>query len=76
MCDAALPNPSAIQRFNTSCLVQPGPGVVGNTGRNILSQGAEYHWDFSLFKNVQFTESKSLQISGEFFNLFSLAIAL
>jgi hypothetical protein len=51
--------------------VQPAPGFLGNAGRNILSQGKENNWDFSLFKDFRFTESKSLQVRGEFFNLFN-----
>ena len=30
-------------------------------------------WDFSAFKNIRFTESKSLQFRAEVFNLFNRA---
>lgn len=71
VCNGALSNPTVFQWFNTSCFAQPAPGFLGNAGRNILSQGKENNWDFSLFKDFRFTESKSLQIRGEFFNLFN-----
>jgi Carboxypeptidase regulatory-like domain/TonB dependent receptor len=63
--------------FNTSAFVSiplTGPlanGQWGNSGRNILQGPGTKNVDFSVFKNFQVAESKTLQIRGEFFNLFN-----
>jgi hypothetical protein len=63
--------------FNTSAFVSiPLTGTLangqwGNSGRNILQGPGTKNVDFSAFKNFQLTESKVLQIRGEFFNLFN-----
>jgi hypothetical protein len=63
--------------FNTSAFVSvPLTGALangqwGNSGRNILQGPGTKNVDFSAFKNFQLTESKVLQIRGEFFNLFN-----
>jgi hypothetical protein len=65
------------QWFNTSAFVSiPLTGTLangqwGNSGRNILQGPGTKNVDFSAFKNFQLTESKALQIRGEFFNLFN-----
>jgi hypothetical protein len=65
------------QWFNTSAFVSiPLTGTLangqwGNSGRNILQGPGTKNVDFSAFKNFQLTESKVLQIRGEFFNLFN-----
>ncbi|HXY51850.1 MAG TPA: carboxypeptidase-like regulatory domain-containing protein [Terriglobales bacterium] len=43
----------------------------GNARRGILRGPAQYNVDFSLFKDFNFSESKSLQFRAEFFNLFN-----
>jgi hypothetical protein len=63
--------------FNTSAFVSiPLTGPLanaqwGDAGRNILQGPGTKNVDFSAFKNFQLTESKVLQIRGEFFNLFN-----
>jgi hypothetical protein len=63
--------------FNTSAFVSiplTGPlasGQWGNSGRNILQGPGTKNVDFSIFKNTHFTESKTLQLRAEFFNLFN-----
>ena len=63
--------------FNTSAFVSiplTGPlanGQWGDSGRNILQGPGTKNVDFSVFKNFQLAESKTLQIRGEFFNLFN-----
>lgn len=63
--------------FNTSAFVSiPLTGSLangqwGNSGRNILEGPGTKNVDFSVFKNFQVAESKTLQIRGEFFNLFN-----
>ncbi|MDW5267684.1 MULTISPECIES: hypothetical protein [Acidobacteriaceae] len=44
----------------------------GNSGRDILQGPGTKNVDFSVFKNITLTESKSsLQLRSEFFNLFN-----
>jgi len=63
--------------FNTSAFVSiplTGPlanGQWGDSGRNTLQGPGTKNVDFSVFKNFQVAESKTLQIRGEFFNLFN-----
>lgn len=63
--------------FNTSAFVSiPLTGSLangqwGNSGRNILQGPGTKNIDFSVFKNFQVAESKSLQLRAEFFNLFN-----
>jgi hypothetical protein len=63
--------------FNTAAFVSiPLTGSLangqwGDSGRNTLQGPGTKNVDFSLFKNFQLTESKNLQIRGEFFNLFN-----
>lgn len=57
--------------FNTAAFAVPTSGTWGNSGRNILQGPGTKDVDFSVFKNFQLAESKSLQIRSEFFNLFN-----
>ena len=66
--------------FNTSAFVSiplspaTSPlvtGQWGNSGRNILQGPGTKNVDFSVFKNTHLTESKTLQLRAEFFNLFN-----
>jgi outer membrane receptor protein involved in Fe transport len=63
--------------FDTSAFVSiplTGPlasGQWGNSGRNILQGPGTSNVDFSIFKNTHLTESKTLQLRAEFFNLFN-----
>ena len=70
------PHTSA-QWFSTSAFQRLDPAVnagqFGNAGRNIVQGPGFTQWDFSVFKNVRVTESKSFQLRGEFFNLFNHA---
>jgi outer membrane receptor protein involved in Fe transport len=65
------------QWFNTSAFVSiplTGPlanGQWGNSGRNVLQGPGTKNIDFSLFKNFQVAEAKTLQFRAEFFNLFN-----
>lgn len=62
-------NPGAFQRLDPVL----NAGQFGNAGRNIVEGPGFMQWDFSAFKNIPLTESKSLQLRGEFFNLFNHA---
>jgi len=57
--------------FNTAAFAQPANYTYGNEGRNSLRGPGYVNFDFSLIRNVHFTESKLLQIRGEFFNVFN-----
>ncbi len=59
---------SPLQWFNTAAFAQPANYTFGNEGRNSLRGPGFANLDFSLIRNVNFTESKYLQIRGEFFN--------
>lgn len=43
----------------------------GNEGHNTVQGPGYVNWDFSAFKNIRLTESKELQLRGEFFNLLN-----
>jgi hypothetical protein len=65
------------QWFNSSAFQRLDPvlnaGQFGNAGRNIVQGPGFQQWDFSVFKNIGLTESKRLQLRGEFFNVFNHA---
>lgn len=79
LCD---PNNNAphdrLQFFNTACF-QLNPtttttgvtNVVGNAGRGIINGPSTKRVDFSLIKNIQFSENVRLQLRGEGFNVFN-----
>ena len=65
--------------FNKSAFQQlfPVPNgptqFFGNEGRNMVQGPGYQQWDFSAFKNIPIRESRSLQLRGEFFNVFNHA---
>ena len=61
-------NTGAFQRLD---LVTTPAGAYGNEGRNVVEGPGLTQWDFSAFKNILFTESKSLQFRAELFNIFN-----
>lgn len=60
-------------QFNAAAFYNPGDGVFGNAGRNILRGPGFAQVDFSVFKNTRITETTSLQFRVEIFNLFNRA---
>jgi hypothetical protein len=79
LCD---PNANAshdrLQYFNTACFqLNPTttttgvPNVAGNAGRGIINGPPTKRVDFSLIKNIQFSENVRLQLRGEAFNVFN-----
>lgn len=60
-------------QFNPAAFSDPGPGVFGNAGRNILRGPNFAQVDASLFKNTKLSERTSLQLRLEIFNLFDFA---
>jgi len=61
--------------FNVKAFQQLNPvtqaGQFGSAGRNVTQMQGIGQYDFSVFKNVRFTESKTLEFRAEFFNLFN-----
>ena len=60
-------------QFNAAAFSDPGNGVFGNAGRNILRGPSFAQVDFSIFKNTKLTETTSLQLRMEVFNIFNKA---
>lgn len=54
--------------FNTAAFAQPANYTFGDEARSSVRGPGFADLDFSLIRNVNFTESKLLQIRGEFFN--------
>jgi hypothetical protein len=63
-------NPTIKYWFNWNVFTQPGD-QYGNAPYNSMRGPGEVNWDMSLFKNIQFTESRYLQFRTEFFNAFN-----
>jgi hypothetical protein len=57
--------------FNPSAFVQEPLGTLGNAGRNPLRGPAIVNFDWAFMKNIKFTESTSMQLRFEFYNLFN-----
>jgi hypothetical protein len=57
--------------FDTAAFTTPAQFQYGNSGRDILFGPGMVNFDFSLFRNIRFTETRSLQFRSEFFNLFN-----
>ncbi|HQU83056.1 MAG TPA: carboxypeptidase regulatory-like domain-containing protein [Pyrinomonadaceae bacterium] len=63
------------QWFNTSVFQNSSPtsaaAVPGNAGRGIIEGPPTFRVDFTMSKNIRFTESMYLQLRGEAFNVFN-----
>ncbi len=57
--------------FDPAAFAQPS-GAYGNFGRNTLRADHVTNMDFSMFKNIPFTERFSLQFRAEAFNVFNI----
>ena len=57
--------------FDTSAFAAPDAFTFGNAGRGIIRADGRVNFDFSLVKNVDFTESLFVQFRGEVFNAFN-----
>jgi len=62
-----------LQWFNTACFANPPAGVnrVGNASRNVILGPSTTRFDATLSKKIRFSESKSLQLRWEVFNIFN-----
>jgi hypothetical protein len=64
------------QYFDTSCFAEPAPFSIGTAPRtdpHIRWPGMK-SWDFSMFKEFQFSEKYKLQVRSEFFNFTNTPI--
>jgi len=59
--------------FNTSLFSFENIGQFGNAKRRFFSGPGINNWDMALAKKIRITESKSLELRGEFFNIFNHA---
>jgi hypothetical protein len=61
------------QWFNTACFANPPAGVnrVGNESRNVIIGPPTTRFDATLSKYIRFSESKSVQLRWEVFNVFN-----
>jgi hypothetical protein len=61
------------QWFNTACFanVPAGQNRVGNESRNVIVGPPTTRFDATLSKNIRFSESRSLQLRWEIFNVFN-----
>jgi len=80
LCDPNANAPHTQQQyFNTSCFqlnpaLSANLGLVntpGNAPRGGINGPPTTRFDFSLFKNIRFSESVKLQLRGEMFNVFN-----
>jgi hypothetical protein len=60
-------------QFNAAAFSIPAAGVFGSVGRNTLRGPRFVQSDVSLFKNTRFSETTSLQLRLEIFNIFNFA---
>ncbi|MCB1024541.1 MAG: TonB-dependent receptor, partial [Acidobacteria bacterium] len=58
-------------QFNINAFSDPGAGVFGNAGRNLLRGPGFAQVDFSIFKNTKINETAAVQLRMEIFNLFN-----
>ena len=75
LCDPNVNAPHLVtQWFNTSCFANPPAGVtgrVGNAGRNTILGPPTTRFDATLSKSIRLSESKSIQLRWEVFNIFN-----
>lgn len=64
-------DPSAFQRVTCNIPSQPDLCHYGNSGVGIIRDLPQRSFDFSMFKNFNFTERWKLQFRSEFFNAFN-----
>jgi hypothetical protein len=69
--NATLSNPTPNRWFDTTAFAISTPGTFGNAGRNILTGPALQTINASLLKNFPLSETKSLQLRAEAFNLLN-----
>ena len=69
---SGLSHAAEIQKFfNTSLFVPNAIGTFGNSGKDILRGPRSFDTDMALIKNTKLVERLTLQLRGEFFNVFN-----
>ncbi len=78
LCDPNTNEPGTrLQYFNTQCFqTNPAAGAIvstipGTAGRGIVDGPPTYRVDFTMTKNIRFSEKTRLQLRGEAFNVFN-----
>ena len=59
--------------FNRSLFAQEPLGKLGTSSREFFHGPGLNNWDLSVQKDIRLTESKRLELRGEFFNAFNHA---
>ena len=71
----APPQPDPVivpdRQLNIGAFMAPPAGRVGDVARGAFRGPAVYNWDFSLFKNFRFLETREVQFRTEMFNIFN-----
>lgn len=57
--------------FDPSQFVLQSPGFYGNVGRDTLIRPGIFTWNFSVFRDIQVSEGKTLEFRSEFFNVLN-----
>jgi carboxypeptidase family protein len=68
---AYLSQSDNVHWLNPAAFVAPAVGTVGNIRRNAFRGPGINNWDISLFKNINFSESRYIQLRLETFNTFN-----
>lgn len=71
VCNGRLGHATIAEFFNTSCYVDPPPGVLGDASRTPLYGPDFVNFDASLFKTFDMPKSTQLVFRTEVFNLFN-----
>lgn len=71
VCSGRLSHPTVQEFFNTSCFVDPPPGVLGDASRTPLYGPDFVNFDASLFKTFTLHEATQLVFRTEVFNIFN-----
>ena len=66
-------NQTVARWFNTLAFAMPAPYTRGNLGRNILRTDTLINTDLSAYKTWPFLERRSVELRGDFFNVFNHA---
>jgi hypothetical protein len=78
-CTAVAPDPNTLAAGGcfvdgNSVMVPPKNNTFGTMGRNMFRDAGFKNVDFSVFKNLKFTERFSAQFRAEFFNILNRPI--
>ncbi len=69
LANTGVSNPSPTEWFNTKAFASPAEYTYGNVGRNSLTSDWLKDFDFSIFRDFPFGESKKIEFRADAFNL-------